>query len=204
MIVNIFQKGHGLGYSKEHTARVKADIVDAAGRAFRTKGYRGVGIDQIMSDAGLTRGGFYLHFKSKEALYAAVVAAPFDFTNQIGRLAEMAPGRIEDRVFFAIEHYLDPDQRRKIGDACTMVALGAETARASIAAKTAFADGFEALLDTLVELARADGHKVSRETFRAVIAQAVGALTMARAMPDANGALVLRDARSQIADMIRA
>jgi|SRR5690348_4583743 TetR/AcrR family transcriptional regulator, transcriptional repressor for nem operon len=60
-------------YTPEHKARTRERIVESAQRLFNRHGFNGVSIDEIMADAGLTRGGFYNHFGTKDELYAEVV-----------------------------------------------------------------------------------------------------------------------------------
>ena len=64
-----------MGYSKRHTAETRERILESAAGLFRSAGYEAASIDDIMAGAGLTRGGFYLHFKSKEELFAEMSAA---------------------------------------------------------------------------------------------------------------------------------
>ena len=61
--------------SQQHKARTRERILRSAGRVFRASGYEATGVDAVMAGAGLTRGGFYAHFGSKEELFAAVLAA---------------------------------------------------------------------------------------------------------------------------------
>ena len=75
-------------YTREHKEKTRAKIVDAARRLFNRHGFAGVSIDDIMGEAGLTRGGFYNHFGTKEELYAAVVSRVVD-PHHAGRV-EMA------------------------------------------------------------------------------------------------------------------
>lgn len=60
-------------YAAGHKARTRAKIVKAAGKVFRREGYHRAGVDKVMEEAGLTAGGFYAHFESKEALLAATL-----------------------------------------------------------------------------------------------------------------------------------
>lgn len=60
-------------YSPAHKARTRERIVESARHLFNRCGFAGVSIDEIMAEAGLTRGGFYNHFGAKEELYAEVV-----------------------------------------------------------------------------------------------------------------------------------
>ena len=184
-----------MGYTKDHTARTRQKILDCAGRAFRKDGYQAAGIDRIMRDAGLTRGGFYLHFKSKQALFQAVIAEDFDFTVQVRRLAS-AQDLPAGRILMAFAHYLDPSRRHIIGDACTMVALGEDVHRADEKTKEAYAVGVETLIAEMRDLMRADSVHAKKRPLRTLLATAVGAVGMSRAMPD--------DAAKELLDRTRA
>jgi TetR/AcrR family transcriptional regulator, transcriptional repressor for nem operon len=73
-IVHLAEK-EAMPYSPEHKRDTREKIVESARRLFNRRGYSGVSIEEIMSDAGLTHGGFYRHFRGKEELYAAAVCA---------------------------------------------------------------------------------------------------------------------------------
>src|SRR6188508_1254314 len=105
------------------TARTRAEILDHAGRLFRLRGYAGTNIDDIMLAAGLTRGSFYAHFKSKDDLFAEVVRAGH------GLLADL---RAKDSNLLAVlDKYLDKDEPHE----CSLAALPGDVARADVAAQ---------------------------------------------------------------------
>ncbi len=187
-----------MGYSKEHTEETRRRIVDCAGRAFRKKGYDGVGIDRIMGDAGLTRGGFYLHFRSKKSLFEAVVAEDFDFTVQVRKLQSLPPSPDAPRLKLAMAAYLNPSRRDIIGDACTMAALSVDIGRSSAVARSAYEQGLEALASAMSGLARGDGAAPGADDLRGILSQAVGALVLARGMNDAAAAAYLDSTRAAI------
>ena len=70
-------------YPKEQKAETRGRILNAAARLFRESGYDGVGVDAIMNEAGLTAGGFYSHFSSKETLFAEAMATALDPSNTL-------------------------------------------------------------------------------------------------------------------------
>src|SRR5215510_6633107 len=72
-------------YAKEHKAETRQKILEAAGRLFREHGYDGVGVDAIMAEVGLTAGGFYSHFKSKQALFAEAMSLALEKSDVLGR-----------------------------------------------------------------------------------------------------------------------
>lgn len=124
--------------SREHKARTRDRIVAAAGRAFRRRGAEAPTVDEVMADAGLTRGGFYAHFDSKQALLAEVLATDHPLIKQLARRppARAADWLTQTRRVFA--DYLDPDHLGEVAAGCTFAALAAEAARADEAAREGF------------------------------------------------------------------
>ena len=103
------------------TARTRAEILDHAARLFRLRGYAGTNIDDIMLAAGLTRGAFYAHFRSKDDLFAEAVRAGHGLLRQAARRGS------RPRVLKA---YLDKDELAANAPACTLAALAGDVARA--------------------------------------------------------------------------
>lgn len=172
-------------YAPEHRQRTRERILDAARRVFRLKGFAAAGIDEIMAEAGLTRGGFYAHFANKDALFAAAIgdlARPADLPQPAGT----ATGRARARAF--AESYLSSGHRRDLGGGCTLAALSPEIARAGPATRAAFTT---ALAEALAELAALFGDndgKTGSESARAeavaLLALNVGGLALSRAVAD--------------------
>ena len=104
-------------YTKEHKQRTREKIVDSARRLFNRHGFTGVSIDEIMADAGLTRGGFYNHFSTKEELYAEVVQQVLSCAKARARATPTALNRGA-----AEGSSLPPICRRRISRIATMVA----------------------------------------------------------------------------------
>src|SRR5476649_2619765 len=114
--------------SLTHTARVRAELFQHAARLFRLRGYAGTGIDNIMLAAGLTRGAFYAHFRSKDELFAEVIRAGQ------GLLTDLRAPDAE--VLATLAAYLDKDALQD----CTLAALPGDVARASLPAQLAYAN----------------------------------------------------------------
>src|ERR1700742_1001818 len=106
--------------SREQVAENRKRILDAAAKLFRERGFDKVTVAEIMSAAGLTHGGFYGHFDSKEALIEAAMAH-----QQTERRARPTP---EDAGRYA-DGYLSRHHRDNIGGSCPFSALGTEAAR---------------------------------------------------------------------------
>ena len=173
-----------MGYSKEHTQKVRQRILDSAGRLFRRHGFHGAAIDEIMADAGLTRGGFYAHFKSKEDLLARVVEGELEFAARLRQAREELPGDSAAAVS-RIEHYLAPGNLKRVGAACTLAANASDLGRSSRAARNAFTRSFQGLVDEFREIVAGDAPEPDGRALAAVCT-CVGALAMARAVTDPN------------------
>lgn len=184
-----------MSYPPEHKTRTHARIVEAASKSFREHGQQGTGIDQLMADAGLTRGGFYAHFQSKATLFAEVLGHTFGEARAmlLERGLEKHAGRAW--ILGATRRYLATKHRDTPSDGCGVPTLGAEVARAPAEVRETFASELDALLESLTERA---GH--SKEAATALFATWVGALTIARAISDpVQSAAVLDACKAQIA-----
>jgi TetR/AcrR family transcriptional regulator, transcriptional repressor for nem operon len=151
-------------------ARTRAEILDHAARLFRLRGHAGTNIDDLMLAAGLTRGAFYAHFTSKDELFAEAIR-----TGQglLGQLRGGAPPAV-------LKAYLDKTNLTATARDCTLAALPGDVARASLAARLAYAN---VLYATIGELARGKSRKLDADATVAAIL-AVGAVTLARASGD--------------------
>lgn len=132
-------------YDAEHKDRTRARILEQAAAAFRREGYRGVGIDRIMAAARLTRGGFYAHFRSKAALFAAVLGLEADFVRRLRQARGDAPAGSPAAAGAVIRGYLAPENREGVAAGCTLATLTNDAARADDAARTAYASLVEDL-----------------------------------------------------------
>ena len=157
--------------SPGHSARVRAEIFQHAARLFRLRGYAGTNIDDIMLAAGLTRGAFYAHFKSKDDLFAEVIGAGH------GLLVRMRAG--DGKVGGVIDGYLAKDVHATLRD-CTLAALAGDVARAPLPAQLAYANVLHGLIG---EMARGRGRKLDADATAAAIL-AVGGLSLAQASGD--------------------
>jgi TetR/AcrR family transcriptional repressor of nem operon len=151
-------------------ARSRAEILRHAGRLFRLRGYHGTNIDDVMLAAGLTRGAFYAHFASKEALFAAVIGAGD------GLLAQLRAGEPKP----ALKVYLDKTALAATAQGCTLAALAVDAARAPLSAQLAYAN---VLHGAIAELARGRKRKLDADATAAAIL-ATGAVVLARASGD--------------------
>ena len=159
--------------SREEAAETRKRIVQAAARQFRAKGIVATGLAELMKAAGLTRGGFYKHFASKDQLVAEATAAAVD-----SLLKEMAA---HPTFKSGVSAYLSTRHRDNPASGCPLAALGDELARSGKKARAAATAGFMRLVDTLA----GDACDAAARR-RALVAAAtmIGAVTMSRLVTD--------------------
>jgi TetR/AcrR family transcriptional repressor of nem operon len=148
-------------------------IVAIASEMFRERGFDGVGVADLMQAAGLTHGGFYNHFASKEALIAEAAAKGFVETSE--RYANYSVGDV-------IDAYISRQHRDTRGQGCPAAALSGEAARLPEDTRAVFGDGIAELFAAL-ETGLA-GRADARAQAISLLAQAVGAVMLSRACPD--------------------
>jgi TetR/AcrR family transcriptional regulator, transcriptional repressor for nem operon len=137
-------------YSKEHKQETHARIVRKASVRLREKGAHGVGVADLMKEAGLTHGGFYAHFDSREALVIEAFAYAMDrSTARWRKMAEATPPG--QRLATIVDTYLSPSHRDDPGHGCAVPALGAEIARESAKTRRAFAAKLEQMIDMMAD-----------------------------------------------------
>src|SRR3954464_3716839 len=137
-------------YSKEHKQETHARIVKKASVRLREKGAHGIGVADLMKEAGLTHGGFYAHFDSREALVVEAFAYAMDrSTERWRKVAEQTPP--DKRLATIVENYLTPVHRDDPGNGCAVPALGAEIARESAKTRRAFAARLEQMIELVAE-----------------------------------------------------
>jgi TetR/AcrR family transcriptional repressor of nem operon len=166
-------------YSKQHKQETHARIVKKASVRLREKGAHGIGVADLMKDAGLTHGGFYAHFDSREALVIEAFADAMDrSTDRWRKLAEQTPP--EKRLAFIVESYLTPVHRDDPGHGCAIPALSAEIARESPKTRKAFAARLEQMIDMIAEQMPDLPRKTARKQAMASLATMMGTLVLAR------------------------
>ena len=166
-------------YSKEHKLETHARIVKKASVRLREKGAHGVGVADLMKEAGLTHGGFYAHFDSREALVIEAFADAMDrSTERWRKLAEQTPP--DKRLATIVATYLTPLHRDDPGHGCAVPTLGAEIARENPRTRKAFAAKLEQMIDMLAAQIPELPRKAARKRAMAVIATMMGTLVLAR------------------------
>ncbi|THD55197.1 MAG: TetR/AcrR family transcriptional regulator [Bradyrhizobium sp.] len=166
-------------YSREHKLETHARIVKKASVRLREKGAHGIGVADLMKDAGLTHGGFYAHFDSREALVIEAFTHAMDrSTERWRKLGEQtAP---EKRLATIVNSYLTPIHRDDPGHGCAVPALGAEIARESAKTRRVFAGRLEQMIDMLAAQIPGVPRKAARKQAMAALATMVGTLVLAR------------------------
>ena len=182
-------------YTPEHKAKTRSRIVEAARVLFNRDGFAEVTIDQVMAHAGLTRGGFYNHFRNKEELYAEAVAS---FLNGRGKTWRDDAGVDPqnggpDTVRAMINTYLSREHARDIDGQCPMIALPSDVARATPEARRSY-EGLLRAMIWLYEHNLTEGAGEKRTTACVLAALSVGGMVLSRTLEDQTLADEIREA----------
>jgi TetR/AcrR family transcriptional repressor of nem operon len=180
--------------SKEEMGKSHQRIVEGAARLFRERGVEGASVADVMSEAGLTQGGFYRHFETKEALVDAALQIAFE---QSALPLESRLERQEPKAAIAgyRAHYLSDGHVRQAGIGCPVVALGADVARGLGELKRSFGAGVKRMIASLAKgMAGSQQEKEARATRE--FAMLVGAVVIARASDPETAVEVLAACRS--------
>jgi TetR/AcrR family transcriptional repressor of nem operon len=166
-------------YSREHKLETHARIVKKASVRLREKGAHGIGVADLMKEAGLTHGGFYAHFDSRDALVIEAFGYAMDRgTERWRKVMEQTPP--DKRFSTIVESYLMPTHRDDPGNGCAIPALGAEIARESPKTRRAFAAKLEQMIDMMADQILGVPRKAARKQAMAALATMMGAIVMSR------------------------
>jgi TetR/AcrR family transcriptional regulator, transcriptional repressor for nem operon len=166
-------------YSREHKLETHARIVKKASVRLREKGAHGIGVADLMKEAGLTHGGFYAHFDSREALVIEAFADAMDrSTERWRKLAAATPP--EKRLAAIVDSYLTTIHRDDPGHGCAVPTLGAEIARESPKTRKAFAAKLAQMIDMLADQIPEVPRKTARKQAMAAVATMMGTLVLSR------------------------
>ncbi len=200
-------------YAPDHKAETRTRILDSARRLFNRRGLTEISIDEIMAGAGLTRGGFYSHFNSKEELYAEAIlhfvhCRPSPGWQQHAFETPMDGSRLARVV---LDAYLSRAHAEDVDGSCPMIGLATDVARGSGAAKAAYRQILAMMTGIFAEtlgpdaFALANGHNggpddaSDHQRALAVVAMCVGGMVLARAVDDAATADTVRAAAHRYA-----
>jgi TetR/AcrR family transcriptional regulator, transcriptional repressor for nem operon len=168
-------------------------IVEVAARAIRRTGYDGAGVADIMKDAGLTHGGFYAHFPSREAMLAeAADRAGAEAVAAMGRIAAAEPP--QQALQAMLRAYLSKAHVEGVETGCAVAALGSEMPRQSPKVRRAATRRIKEMIDLVARQAPDWGQPGAHERALVTVATMVGALVLARAVDDPKLSDALREA----------
>ncbi|MHC1551519.1 TetR/AcrR family transcriptional regulator [Phyllobacterium sp. K27] len=169
--------------SRAQAEQNRETVINVASRLFREHGFDGIGLKDLMKGAGLTQGGFYKQFSSKDDLAALASRRAMESAT---RLWSAAAATSSNPLEAVMEFYLSPGHRGEKADGCPIVALGSDAARQSEEVRRPFEDGIRAHFEILDELM--DDAKSSHPSGKAmaVLSLMVGAVTLSRIMEDEN------------------
>ncbi|HEX5380340.1 MAG TPA: TetR/AcrR family transcriptional regulator [Phenylobacterium sp.] len=170
-------------YTAEHKERTRSRILREASTSLRRGGPDGVVVADIMAGAGLTHGGFYVHFKSKDDLIVNAIADAVSEVND--RFDAIVDGRTPASSLAAyIDAYLSQQHREHRDHGCPIAALAGDVPRLSDEAREAFQTGTATIARRIAVWLEALGKDNPDELAGSVLAELVGALVLARAMAD--------------------
>lgn len=171
-----------MGVSRQQAAENRSAIVAAAERLFRARGVDAVGLTELMKEAGFTQGGFYNHFKSKDALIAEVMEKAMQ-----DRADSPNAGSLDAQVAL----YLSAAHRDNVEAGCPLSGFAGDAPRLTDAARACYAHGLATYLDRLERMVAVEGATPAqtRRDAVAVFSQMVGALVLSRAIAGTDPAL---------------
>jgi TetR/AcrR family transcriptional repressor of nem operon len=168
--------------SRQQAAQHRERILEAAAQRFRERGFEGIGVADLMKEAGLTHGGFYGHFSSKEDLIAEASArALAQSLARWGKLADRASG---DPLSALAGAYLTSRHRDKPGAGCVLAALGPDVSRQGPAVRRSVTGYVRSACDLVARLVPGKSKAARRQKAMSTWATLVGAMVIARAVDD--------------------
>ena len=185
-------------YDSEHKQKTRAKVLKVAAKAIRAEGPHQIGVADVMAQAGLTHGGFYAHFASKDELVAAAIGQMFEEARErfVHETHDRSPA---DALRAYIDFYLSPGHRDARRSGCPVAALASDLPRLSKAALDRFADGSRHMRESLASKLELLGHSDAGREASSVQAELLGALSLARVEPDAKRSdAILADSRRAI------
>jgi len=184
-------------YSDTHKEETRKKVVKVAARAVRAKGPEGVGVAEIMAEAGLTHGGFYAHFSSKEALVVAAIEEAFGASAR--RFARMTGGMSHPQALVAfVDSYVSATHRANPESGCPVATLSSDLPRQGQPVREAYEKGVRGLIGRIEGWLPEDLE--DRQSLAAsLVAEMAGVVSLSRAISDdAEAERLLADARTRI------
>ena len=171
-------------YDAEHREKTRVRVLVEASRTLRASGPHKLGVAEVMKAAGLTHGGFYVHFTSKDALIAEAIEAAFAESRSLydEATADRPPKEALARL---ITSYVSEHHRDRPAGGCVLPALSADLPRMSEDARTRYADGLGRMIARIQTLLTSAGVMDASALAPSMVAEMVGAVALARAAPNA-------------------
>lgn len=170
-----------------HKERTRRRILNEAAKALRLKGLKGASVATLMERAGLTHGGFYAHFASKDELIALAVDRMFDDTAWM--ITKYLSDASRTGLTELVDFYLSEEAYRQRERGCPLPALSSETHRMPPAARARFERGISEFKDAIADALARLGHSTPREFAASVVAELAGAMILARSFSEEATAL---------------
>jgi TetR/AcrR family transcriptional regulator, transcriptional repressor for nem operon len=167
-------------YAADHKVKTRARIVDSARVLFNRHGFESVSIDDVMKNAGLTRGGFYHHFTSKQSLYAAAVSS-FTSCNPFAERLEQSPKQRSPRELaeLLVDTYLSDETLADVDKHCPLIALPSDVARAGLQPRAAYTQLVESMLE-IFRAAFSQSDRQGKRKAQLIVNLCVGGMLIAR------------------------
>ncbi len=166
--------------SKTETAETRRRIVKAAAAEFRRNGIHATGLCELMAAAGLTHGGFYRHFDSKDQLIAEACAAGME--SGMGKAA--CPGLGKSGLKAIAERYLSTAHRDNPSEGCLLAGLGSELARSGVKTRATATAGILKLANAIAGDTRRTKRKTAEARALVALSAMIGAITLSRIVTD--------------------
>jgi TetR/AcrR family transcriptional repressor of nem operon len=187
-----------MSHNPQHKERIRQRILFEAAAAVRADGPDEMGVAEIMAKAGLTHGGFYAYFRSKDDLLAQAITEIFNERHSwLLNLTERYPP--EEALVRFIDAYLAPAHRDALEQSCALPALASYVPRLSDACRARFAEGRARWQATIAAMLTKLGREAAQDLAASAVATMAGAIMLARTMPDkAASDALLRNARATV------
>jgi TetR/AcrR family transcriptional regulator, transcriptional repressor for nem operon len=185
-------------YPADHRHLTTQKIVRSARRLFNRHGFDAVSIDDVMADAGLTRGSFYSYFESKGDLYSEAVTYVLNEKQLLSSDGVTIDARAVDNAAQFIRDYLSLEHFEDIDGSCPLIAFPTEFLRKEARVRQAFETVLRVMIDVFEQALQRNG-QAARNRARAIAAMCVGGMVMARSIEDRAFADELREAAMDVA-----
>jgi len=187
--------------SRTQAEENRQTVINTASRLFRQHGFDGIGLKDLMKEAGLTQGAFYKQFESKEDLAAQASDRALESASQ--RWSAEAAKHPHDPLGAVIALFLSEGHCQEKMDGCPIVALGSDAARQGSEVKASFQAGILAHLEVLGRMMGGTGDKEAKGKAIAVLSTLVGAVTLSRMVNDPGlSRAILKGAANQVRKIV--